>query len=175
MTGRNREAALFTEPQISQAVQDLARAVDGQCPDDFVMIVLMDGGMVFAADLLRALFGLGRNPQMGSLGLSSYGAGRQSRGVVRVTQELQMDISGRDVLIVDDVLESGASLEFARDYLIGRGANSVRSCALARKPYEGRKAQADFVGFDAPDKFLLGYGLDDDLRYRGQPYISGLS
>ena len=127
--------------------------------------------MIFAADLLRALYGRGVDPQTVSLRLSSYGAARESSGRVRVTADIDADLTGAHVLIVDDVLDSGATLDFARAHITGLGAAQVTTCVFAVKPYAGREINADYAGIDAPDKFLIGYGLDDAGRKRGLPGI----
>ena len=127
---------------------------------------------MFAADLIRALERAGASAQVDFISLSSYGTGTQSSGSVSLTHDLVEDVAGRPVLIVDDVLESGRTLAFARDTLRSRGAQSVRTCLLLDKP--GKRnvpIEADYVGFTIGDSFVVGYGLDLAHRYRGLPYI----
>ncbi len=104
--------------------------------------------------------------------LSSYGAGMQSSGTVTLSRDISEDVTGRHVLIVDDILESGRTLLFARDLLSGRGAVSVKTCLLLDKTDQREVAiEADFTGFEIGDQFFIGYGLDLAHRYRGLPYI----
>lgn len=163
---------LISEAEIAVQVDRLADTVSTHMPPDFTAVILMDGAMVFAADLLRALYAKGVNPPVCSLGLSSYGASRETSGEVKITSDLTENLKGRAVLLIDDVLESGHTLTFAKTYVIARGANSVSSCVFAQKPYGRPLTIAEFVGWQAPDRFLVGYGLDDKGRYRGQPFIS---
>jgi hypoxanthine phosphoribosyltransferase len=103
--------------------------------------------------------------------LSSYGAGTESREI-RVLRDVESDVAGRDVILVDDILESGRTLAFARDRLIERGAGSVRIAALLDKPMRRKTAiSADYVGFECPDKFVVGYGMDMGHKWRQLPFI----
>ena len=162
---------VLSAQDIAQIVDRLAGDIAAERPDLTHCAVLMDGAMIFAADLLRALYGRGLDPQTVSLRLSSYGSARESSGRVRVTADIDADLTGAHVLIVDDVLDSGATLDFARAHITGLGAAQVTTCVFAVKPYAGREINADYAGIDAPDKFLIGYGLDDAGRKRGLPGI----
>ena len=164
----------LSAPQIHDIVIRLSKEIAGAKPQITACAVLMDGAMIFAADLLRALYGCGVNPKTYSLGLSSYGTERNSSGAVQVTSEISANLTGEHALIIDDVLDSGATLAFARDYIMTRGAASVSACVFARKPYPGRIIDADYAGWDAPDAFLVGYGLDDEYRFRGMPGIGAV-
>jgi len=165
-------SVLISEAEIAVQVDRLADAISAYMPPDFTAVILMDGAMVFATDLLRALYAKGINSPVCSLGLSSYGASRETSGEVKVTSDLTANLKGRAVLLIDDVLESGHTLSFAKTYVTARGAKPVSSCVFAQKPYDKPLATADFVGWSAPDRFLIGYGLDDKGRFRGQPFIS---
>lgn len=169
---------LLSEDQIAVHVNHLADRIATRHADesfgDFICVILMDGAMVFAADLLRALYRRSIDPEVTSLGLSSYGHGRESSGTVTVSNDSKADFKGRTVLIFDDVLESGRTLDFAKKYLSTRGASRVMACVFAQKPDDDCQSVADFVGWHAPDLFLVGYGLDDKGRHRGQPYISAV-
>lgn len=161
----------LTSAQISDRVARLAAQIKTAEPPIDVCAVLMDGAMIFAADLLRALYREGVDPKTISLRLSSYGAARESSGDVRVTGDIETDVTGTHVLIVDDVLDSGATLDFAKAHILGLGAARVSTCVFAEKPYPGRAVIADYAGWQAPDAFLVGYGLDDNLQKRGLPGI----
>lgn len=163
---------LFTEEEIAARVAALAREIVAALPGDFLVVVILKGSFVFAADLIRALEKVGASPQVDFITLSSYGAGTASAGTVALTHDLVEDVAGRAVLIVDDVLESGRTLAFARETLRARGADSVRTCLLLDKP--ARRAvpiEADHVGFRIGGEFVVGYGLDLAHRYRGLSYI----
>ncbi len=162
---------VLTPAQISGHVDRLAEEISKTAPDISACIVLMDGAMIFAADLLRALYTRGIDPRTFSLRLSSYGKARETSGRVRVTADIDADISAEHVLIIDDVLDSGATLDFARAHVLGLGAAKVSACVFARKPYARRIVMADYAGWDAPDAFLIGYGLDDGHKARGLPGI----
>ena len=167
---------LLSQEGIAKHVARLAKHVVQDISDDWVVVALMDGAMIFATDLLRALYDLGVNPQFETLCLSSYGAAHQSSGRVRCLKDIDQDLSGRRVLIVDDIFESGHTLEFARRYMGAKGANHVKACVFARKdigPIVGRLPE--YIGWNTPDVFLIGYGLDDNKRFRGQPFISGIN
>lgn len=164
--------ALLSEAEIKARIGHLADAITAQDLPDINLIALMDGAMIFTADLTRALYRRGLNPRLFTLGISSYGEAKTSSGAPVITKDVDADLAGLACLILDDVLESGATLAFAKAHLTALGAASVQTCVFARKPYKKRKAMADFIGWDAPDVFLIGYGLDDGLRFRGQPYIS---
>ncbi len=141
-------------------------------PRDLLAVAVLKGSFMFAADLLRALHGAGLAPQVEFVHLSSYGAGTASSGTVRVVRDIDSDVAGRDVLLVDDILESGRTLAFARDLLLGRGARRVLVAVMLEKP--GKRAvamDADFVGFTCPDLFVVGYGMDAAHRFRELPFI----
>ncbi len=163
--------AVFSAEDIARAVDRLADDIAQNASGITHCAVLMDGAMIFASDLLRALYKRGIDPITLSFRLSSYGKARQSSGRVRVTADIEGDVTGAHVLIVDDVLDSGATLDFAKAHIEALGAATVTTCVFADKPYPGRTLTADFIGVTAPDKFLIGYGLDDAARKRGLPEI----
>ncbi len=166
---------LLSPKQVARRVARLAMVISPRVDDDTVVIALLTGGMWFAADLTRALYRLGRNPGFDALWLSSYGDARRSSGKVRVHAGLQRSLAGRRALVVDDVLESGASLDAARRLVLDAGAVEVLSAVFARKPWpSARSVEADFVGWDAPNRFLAGYGMDLGGRYRGLPGVAAL-
>lgn len=163
---------LIPEEQIAERVKGLAKDIARSGPEDLLVVVILKGSFVFAADLIRALDRAGAKPQVDFMTLSSYGEATESSGTVTLSRDISEDVTGRHVLIVDDILESGRTLLFARDLLLERGAHSVRTCLLLDKTEKREVAiEADFTGFEIGDRFVVGYGLDLAHRYRGLPYI----
>ncbi|MBN8530261.1 MAG: hypoxanthine phosphoribosyltransferase [Alphaproteobacteria bacterium] len=169
-------SVLFTEQQIAERNAELAREIAEAVPPGLFLVALLRGSFMFAADLMRALHHIGVHPQLDFITLSSYGGGMKSSGNVTLHQGLTEDIAGRPVVLVDDILESGRTLFFAKQLLLGLGAKEVRIAALLEKPgHRAVQIDADFVGFVCPDKFLVGYGLDYGNYYRELPFIGYLS
>ncbi len=162
----------FSAAEIASRVDAMAIELAQQLPADTLVVSVLKGSFVFAADLIRALSRAGADWAMDFLTLSSYGTGTQSSGHVRIVRNIVDEVRGRDVLLVDDILESGLTLSFAKNLLRERGAHRVWVCTLLDKPHKRRaQLQAEFVGFEAGDEFLVGYGLDWAHRFRGLPYI----
>lgn len=165
-------AIRFSAAEIASRVEEMATDLAVKLPADTLVVSVLKGSFVFAADLIRALSRTGANWSMDFLTLSSYGTGTQSSGHVRIVRDIVDEVRERDVLLVDDILESGFTLSFAKNLLLERGARHVWICTLLDKPEKRRaELQADFVGFQAGDEFLVGYGLDWAHRFRGLPYI----
>jgi hypoxanthine phosphoribosyltransferase len=162
----------FSAAEIAKRVDEMADELAAKLPADTLVVAVLKGSFVFAADLIRAMSRAGANWSMDFLTLSSYGTGTETSGHVRIVRDIVDDVRGRDVLLIDDILESGLTLSFAKDLLKERGAGHVWVCTLLDKPHK-RRAQltADFTGFAAGDEFLVGYGLDWAHRFRGLPYI----
>ena len=162
----------FSAEEIARRVDAMAAELAGKLPHDTLVVSVLKGSFVFAADLIRALSRAGADWSMDFVTLSSYGTGTQTSGRVRVVRDIVDDVRNREVLLVDDILESGFTLSFAKNLLLERGARHVSVCTLLDKPGKRRtKLEADFVGFHAGDEFLVGYGLDWAHRFRGLPYI----
>jgi hypoxanthine phosphoribosyltransferase len=162
----------FSAAEIATRVEEMASDLAVQLPADTLVVSVLKGSFVFAADLIRALSRVGANWSMDFLTLSSYGSGTKTSGNVRIVRDIVDDVRGRDVLLVDDILESGLTLSFAKNLLKERGAHRVWVCTLLDKPHKRRaELEADFTGFEAGDEFLVGYGLDWAHRFRGLPYI----
>jgi hypoxanthine phosphoribosyltransferase len=160
-------------------VDDIARRNDALAGEiaaagyrDLLVISILKGSFVFAADLIRALHRSGMEPEVEFISLSSYGTATQSSGTVRVVKDIESEVAGRDVLLIDDILESGRTLSFARELMIGRGARRVGIAVLLEKP--GKRAveiDADHVGFVCPDLFVVGYGMDAGHAFRELPFV----
>ena len=161
---------LLNEDEIAARVEKLAAALSSQVDDGWTVIALMQGALPFAADLMRAFARRGINPIYDSLWLESYRDARQSSGKVVVRADISRPIEGRPVLILDDVFDSGRTIAFAREHLMAKRAARTLACAFARKP-SALGEPIDAIGWDAPDEYLVGYGMDDAGRYRGLPYI----
>lgn len=166
---------LFTQEQIHAKIADLARAIEADYGDQKVLLVgVLRGAVMVMADLARELKLPGI--EMDWMAVSSYGSGTQSSGVVRILKDLDSDLTGRHVLIVEDIIDSGLTLSWLRSNLESRGAASVEICALLRKPDAVKvEVQVKYMGFDIPNKFVVGYGLDYAEKYRNLRGIAVLA
>ncbi|MGN7191954.1 MULTISPECIES: hypoxanthine phosphoribosyltransferase [unclassified Curtobacterium] len=156
---------LFTPEQIDEKLADLAAAVDRDYAGrDPLLVGVLKGAVMVMADFSRHLK---MQARMDWMAVSSYGSGTKSSGVVRILKDLDTDLHGRDVIIVEDIIDSGLTLSWLKQNLESRGAASVEIVALLRKP-EAAKVEVDvkYAGFEIPDAFVVGYGLDFDERYR---------
>lgn len=173
--GDDIEAVLITEEQIKQRTAELAESVASRyagIEDDLVLIGVLKGAIMFMTDFARAL---PIPSQMEFMAVSSYGSATSSSGVVRILKDLDRDIAGRDVLIVEDIIDSGLTLSWLMKSLATRSPKSLEVCTLLRKP-EAVRSPVDVaeVGFDIPNEFVVGYGLDYAERYRDLPFIGRL-
>ncbi len=163
---------LYSAEEIEERIITLAREIALKLPPDLMIVSLLKGSFVFTADLIRALYKIGLHPQVDFMTLSSYGASTESAKTVTINRDLTEEVKDRHVLILDDILESGRTLQFARNLISQRNAASSRIVVLLEKP--GKREvpiSADFVGFTIPDKFVVGYGLDYANYYRELPYV----
>lgn len=163
---------LYSEEAIAERVAAIARDIAAGKPDHLLVVVVLKGGFVFAADLVRELARLDVPLEVEFISLSSYGKGLTSSGEVRIYHDIGCEVAGRDVLIVDDVLDSGLTVKFARDLMASRGARRVSVAAMIDKP-EGRvtNIHGDYVGFTCPDYFVVGYGMDAGHAWRELPFV----
>ena len=167
-----RVETLLSKAQIAWRVDAVASRLAPVLFDDTVAVALLLGGLWFAADLTRALAARGRPTGFDALWLSSYGDGQIGAGACVLRAGLQRSIEGRHALIVDDVFDSGASLAHAVGVVRDAGARAVTTVVFARKPWPTRRAvEPDYVAWDAPSRFLVGYGMDAAGERRGQPFI----
>lgn len=140
---------------------------------DWTAVAILLGAMPFTTDLMKALARLGLHPTLDALWLESYKDARESSGRVSVRADISRPVAGRNVLLIDDVYDTGRTLAFARTHLLAKGAKKVVTCVLARKPGAAIEG-LDHYAFDAPPRFLIGYGMDDAGRFRGLPYIGAV-
>jgi hypoxanthine phosphoribosyltransferase len=172
MTPSYRVRVLFDEATIARRNEEMAKAIVETASPDLLVVAILKGSFMFAADLIRALHRQGMAPQVEFVHLSSYRAATVSSGQVSILRDVESNVSGRDVLLVDDILESGRTLACAKDLLMARGAGRVYAAVLLEKP--GKRAvevKADFVGFSCPDVFVVGYGMDVAHNYRQLPFV----
>lgn len=167
---------LFSAETIARRVEELAQEIAAARLDDPIIVAVLKGSFIFAADLIRALHRQGLAPEIDFIFLASYGAGTASKGDVVILRDVESELEGRDVVIVDDILDSGRTLAFAKALLETRGARSVRACVLVDKQVPRAAPIApDFVGFHCPPVFVVGYGMDLAHRYRELPFIGEVS
>lgn len=163
------DRVLISEVQIQRGVRGLARAIQRDYRGrDFVIVGLLNGTVMFLADLIRHL---SLSLRLDFIGVSSYGGGT-TPGQLVFTKELRLDVKGRDVLVVDDILDTGRTLKPVLQKLRRLNPRRLRTCVLLNKASRRiEKVKADYVGFEIPDVFVVGYGLDYDERYRNLPFV----
>ncbi len=164
---------LFDEAAIAARIDAMAKEMANDLPKDFLLAPVLTGAFIFAADLVRALHKYGADPYVDFVQLSSYAGTRASSGVVTLLKDFSVDIEGKTVLLVDDVLDTGRSLHFGRGMVLDRGAAAAKTCVLVKKlTGHAEDLHCDYIGFEAgADDFLIGYGMDDGGRQRGVPFI----
>jgi hypoxanthine phosphoribosyltransferase len=163
---------LIDEESLQRRIAELAIQIDEDYRqiDDLLLICVLKGAFIFLADLSRAIK---RPHQLDFMGVSSYGAGTESSGAVQILLDLKQDVAGKHLLIVEDIIDSGRTLDYMRRNLLARSPASLRIVTLLDKP-ERREVDVpvDYVGFDIPNEFVVGYGLDFGEIYRNIPYIA---
>lgn len=162
---------LFTAEQIAERNKAIAAQIATGPSDDLLVISILKGSFIFAADLIRALHDAGLAPEVEFITLSSYGTGTVSKGV-RIIKDIDSDVRGRNVLLIDDILESGRTLLFAKELMYERGAANVSIAVLLDKSVKRQEVlEADYVGFECPDYFVVGYGMDVAYAFRELPFV----
>jgi hypoxanthine phosphoribosyltransferase len=172
--GTDLEKVLISKQEIDAKLAELAAQIDKDYEGkDLLIVGVLKGAVMVMADLARAL---SSQVTMDWMAVSSYGAGTKSSGVVRILKDLDTDIAGRDVLIVEDIIDSGLTLSWLISNLGSRRPASLEVCTLLRKP-DAAKVEIDvkYVGFDIPNEFVVGYGLDFAEKYRNLPFIGTLA
>lgn len=171
--GEGVDAVLLTEQQIQQRLDTLAQEIlQEYAAKDLMLVAVLTGSVVFVADLLRRL---PMELRLDYIGASSYHGETRSTGELIVTKALRLDVRGRDVLVVDDVLDTGLTLVKIREMMAALQPRSLKFCVLLEKDVTHQdNFKADYVGFHIPNKFVVGYGLDFRERYRNLPYVATL-
>ena len=172
--GTDVERVIVTQEQLQSKVAELAARVDADYKDrDLLLVGVLKGAIMAMADLTRAMQ---RHIDMDWMAVSSYGSGTKSSGVVRILKDLDRDITGRNILIVEDIVDSGLTLSWLRANLMSRGAASVEILAILRKPEAAKvEVECKYVGFDIPSDFVVGYGLDFNEKYRNLSFVGVLA
>lgn len=164
---------LFTEAQIRKRIAEMVTRIDADFQSkDLVVVAVLKGSVVFLADLVR---GFTRPLAFDFIGVSSYGSSTSSLGVVTLEKGITVEVADKSVLVVDDILDTGRSLTFVKDYLQKFKPREIKICVLLeKKSTRVMDVRADYVGFEIPNVFVLGYGLDYEDKYRHLPYIASL-
>jgi hypoxanthine phosphoribosyltransferase len=172
--GTDVERVIVSQEQLQSKVAELAARVDADYKDrDLLLVGVIKGAIMAMADLTRAMQ---RHIDMDWMAVSSYGSGTKSSGVVRILKDLDRDITGRNILIVEDIVDSGLTLSWLRANLMSRGAASVEILAILRKPEAAKvEVECKYVGFDIPPDFVVGYGLDFNEKYRNLSFVGVLA
>ena len=164
---------LITEEQIREKAKEIGAQITKDYEGkEIILIGILRGAVPWMAEIMKRI---DLDMVIDFMAVSSYGAATKSSGVVKINKDLDVNIDGRDIIIVEDIVDSGVTLSYLEGYLQSRGAASIKLCSLLDKP-EGRRVdiKADYVGFTVDDRFIVGYGLDYDQRYRNLPYITWL-
>ena len=163
---------VFSTETIAHRVNELATEIAALGIERLLVIAVLKGSFVFAADLIRAMHHHGIAPEIDFLTLSSYRKSKVSSGQVTILRDLDLDVANRNILLIDDILESGRTLAFAKDLLSARGAARIYTCVLLEKGVtRAVDIQADFRAFACPEVFVVGYGMDVSYRYRELPFV----
>ncbi len=164
---------MITEEQLKQRVKELGKQISEDYKGEEILVVgILKGAILFLSDLVREI---SVDTKIDFMAVTSYGSSTKSSGVVRILKDLDSGIEDQNVIIVEDIIDSGITLHYLRDYLLGRMPKTLKICTLLDKP-ERREAdiKADYTGFEIENKFIVGYGLDYDQKYRNLPYITCL-
>ena len=164
---------VYTKEQIEEKAAELGKKIsEDYSGKEVILVGILTGCVMWMAELMKSI---NIETTIDFMSVSSYGAATKSSGIVKINKDLTMDIEGKHVLIVEDIIDTGTTLEYLVNFLKGRDPASVKICAMLDKT-DGRLVEidGDYVGFTAPDLFLIGYGLDADHRYRNLPYIAAI-
>jgi hypoxanthine phosphoribosyltransferase len=175
LSAGQRIETIFSADEIHDRLQSLAAEIAARTPKNLLIVPVLKGSFVFAADLLRALYAAGIAPEVDFLTLSSYRKSRSSTGQVSILRDLDLDVLHRHVILIDDVLDSGRTLVFAKDLIAARGAARIETCVLLdKKAPRAVSIEADYCAFTCPNVYVVGYGMDVAHRYRELPFVGRL-
>jgi len=161
---------LLTEQQIQDRVRELAAEIRRDFPDDLHLVAVLKGAFIFLSDLIRHMTGY---VSLDFMALSSYAKGTTSSGEVRVLKDLDTTLAGKNVVIIEDIVDTGLTLNYLQDILRARGPRSLRTACLMSKPSRRKiDVKVEYIGFTIEDRFVVGYGLDFAEQYRNLPYIA---
>jgi len=164
---------MIGEAEILKRAEELGKLISLEfAGEELILVGILKGAVIWLSDIIRRI---DADVRMDFMAVESYGASTKSTGVVKIVKDLDGPIEGKNVIIVEDIVDSGITLNYLKNYLLGRGPKSLKICTLLDKP-AGRLAdiEVDYVGFTVEDKFIVGYGLDYDQKYRNIPYITSL-
>jgi len=163
---------MLTEAEIIARVNELAVEITKQVDNNWLVIALLRGSFIFAADLVRAMHNAGCNPQIDFMTVSSYGDETETSGKVKVNYDTKADVAGKKILLVDDILDTGYTMQATVELMKQREVADIKTAVLLEKPERHEvDFRPDFVGFEIENKFVVGYGLDSANRYRTLPFI----
>ena len=164
---------MITQEQISKRAAEIAREIEKDfCGQQIVLVGILRGAVMWMVDIMK---NVDLDMVIDFMSVSSYGSSTKSSGIVKINKDLDTDIEGTNVIIIEDIVDSGTTLNYLKGYFENRDAKTVKICTLLDKP-EGRRVEidVDYIGFTVDDRFIVGYGLDYDQKYRNLPYISYL-
>jgi hypoxanthine phosphoribosyltransferase len=175
LSAGQRIETIFSADEIHDRLQSLAAEIAARAPKNLLIVAVLKGSFVFAADLLRALYAAGLAPEVDFLTLSSYRKSRSSTGQVSILRDLDLEVLHRHIILIDDVLDSGRTLVFAKDLIAARGAARIETCVLLdKKAPRAVSIEADYCAFACPNVYVVGYGMDVAHRYRELPFVGRL-
>lgn len=164
------QEVLFTEAELSERISELGEQITADYEGKSLIVVgILKGSNIFTSDLVRKI---NLPLKMDFMAVSSYGSATESTGVVKILKDLDRDIEGEHVLIVEDIVDSGLTLKYLKEILLTRNPASVRICTLLDKPARRKEnIKPDYLGYEVPDEFIVGYGIDYAERYRNLPFV----
>ena len=167
----NVSNTLISQKEIEAKVVEIAKKIEKDYENQELLVVgVLKGAFVFVSDLVR---NINLDLSIDFMAVSSYGMSTQSSGVVKINKDIEMDITGKNVIIVEDIIDTGLTLKYIKEYLSGKNAKSVRICTLLDKPSRRKcDVEVDYIGFEIEDLFIVGYGIDCKEKYRNLPYIA---
>ena len=170
------EKIIIDEKEISKRIEELVSRIAEDYEDkDLVVIGILKGSFIFLADLVRSMFKYELHPQVDFMILSSYGSSTIPSTMIKIERDVSVDLEGKTVLVVDDILDTGRTMQYVKERLRWLEPEMVKTCVLLDKPSRRKvDIHADYVGFEVGDRFVVGYGLDYDGYYRDRPYIAVL-